>query len=158
MGIYHALSVRLTSQHESIPFLISGVSEERLLKRPASGKWSVNENIAHLAIYQPVFIKRINQILSSDRPSFERYNSDNDPEFKTWRALSSGELINRIQTDRQTIIKLLTKLSEAELSRIGIHLKYGNLNILKWTEFFILHEAHHLFTIFQLVNNVDGKA
>jgi len=156
MGIYHALSVRLTSQHESIPFLISGVGEERLSKRPVSGKWSVHENIAHLAIYQPVFIKRINQILSSDRPSFARYNSDNDPEFEIWRALSIDELISRLKTNRQAIIKLITGLSEAELSRIGIHPKYGNLSILKWTEFFILHEAHHLFTIFQLVNSADG--
>jgi hypothetical protein len=155
MLIHHSLSTSLISQHESIAILISGVAKERLLKRPGLDKWNIHDNIAHLALYQIVFADRINKILSSDRPSFARYNADNDPEFETWRNLPTNELINRIKTDRSTIIKLITELSEAELGRIGIHPKYGKLSILKWTEFFVLHEAHHLFTIFQLVNNVE---
>ncbi|WP_448698555.1 DinB family protein [Mucilaginibacter sp. AW1-3] len=155
MQLYNSLSARLTSQHQTIAALISGIDKERLLKRPAPDKWNVHDNITHLAKYQPVFIERINKILSSNRPSFGRYNADDDPEFETWRKLPVNDLVDRIETDRQAIIKLITGLSEEELSRVGIHLKYGNLNILKWTEFFVLHEAHHLFTIFQLINNVD---
>jgi len=155
MQLYNSLSARLTSQHQTIAILVSGVNEERLLKRPAPGKWNVYDNIAHLTLYQLVFIKRINEILTTDRPSFGRYNADNDPEFETWRKLPLNDLIGHMKTDRQEIIKLLTALSETELSRIGIHPKYGNLTILKWAEFFVLHEAHHLFTIFQLVNNAD---
>ncbi|OCX53684.1 hypothetical protein BEL04_05150 [Mucilaginibacter sp. PPCGB 2223] len=156
MQLYNSLSAQLLSQHETIAFLISGVDEERLLKSPAPAKWNVHDNIAHLALYQPVFIKRINEILSADSPSFGRYNSDNDPEFETWRKLSIDILLAQIATGRQEIIKLMTSLSEAELSRVGIHPKYGNLTVLKWAEFFVLHEAHHLFTIFQLVNNVEA--
>lgn len=155
MQLYNSLSARLLSQHESIAFLISGAGEERLLKTPAPGKWNVQDNIAHLALYQPIFTDRINKILSTERPSFERYNSDNDPEFETWRKLPVDTLIAHIETNRHEIIKLITGLSETELARIGIHPKYGNLTILKWVEFFILHEAHHLFTVFQLINNVE---
>jgi hypothetical protein len=43
-------------------------------------------------------------------------------------------------------------ISETELNKTGTHPVYGNLNILKWIEFFLLHEAHHLLTIFQLAN------
>jgi len=50
---------------------------------------------------------------------------------------------------------LLSGLKESGLSRIGMHPKYGRLTILKWAEFFVLHEAHHLFTIFQLVNSTE---
>jgi hypothetical protein len=45
-------------------------------------------------------------------------------------------------------------LSPDKLDRTGIHPKYGKLNIIDWTEFFLLHEAHHLFAIFQLTHTL----
>ena len=38
---------------------------------------------------------------------------------------------------------------------IGHHPKYGALTLVEWTEFFLLHEAHHLFTLFKLLNEDD---
>jgi hypothetical protein len=37
-----------------------------------------------------------------------------------------------------------------QLALKGTHPKYGTLMITEWTEFFLLHEAHHLFTLFRL--------
>lgn len=34
--------------------------------------------------------------------------------------------------------------------RIGLHPVYGPMTLEGWTEFFLLHEAHHLFTILRL--------
>lgn len=57
----------------------------------------------------------------------------------------------------QNLNELIFTLSEKELDRTGVHKKYGDLNIVQWIEFFLLHEAHHLFTIFQLTNDTDLK-
>jgi len=121
MQLYNSLLARLTSQYQTMAALISGIDEERLLKRPAPGKWNIQDNIAHLAVYQPVFIERINKILSSHRPTFGRYRADNDPEFEAWRSLPIDDLLHQINTDRQLIIELLNRLTETELSRIGTH-------------------------------------
>jgi hypothetical protein len=51
--------------------------------------------------------------------------------------------------------ELVLNLSRTDLERIGIHKKFGNLNIIQWLEFFVLHEAHHIYTIFQLANDID---
>jgi hypothetical protein len=37
----------------------------------------------------------------------------------------------------------------------AVHKKYGALTIMEWTEFFLLHEAHHIFTIFQLMHDTE---
>ena len=50
---------------------------------------------------------------------------------------------------------MITNLTPAELLKTGVHKKYGVLTITEWTEFFLLHEAHHIFTIFQLRHDIE---
>ena len=155
MNIYPSLINRLKTQHESIPVLIAGVNETGLELNPVPNKWSIKDNIAHLARCQVLFIERINQILDYESPVFERYNADIDPEFVTWQNRETRDLLAQLFIDRETILTLIIELQPDQLNRIGIHRKYGKMNILEWTEFFLLHEAHHIFTIFQLVRSVE---
>lgn len=155
MSLYTSLSDRLKTQYLTIEQLVSGINNDKLNISPAHGKWSALDNIAHLARYQKIFTGRIHQILNEDTPVFDRYNGDFDPEFSPFRSLPLTALLEIINADRIIINDLLLELTPIELSRIGVHPKYGRLTILKWAEFFILHEAHHLFTIFQLVNGTE---
>jgi len=155
MKIYNSLNERLRNQHLAISELVAGTSNQKLASPPAPGKWSALDNIAHLTRYQKIFIGRIHQILNEDVPVFDRYNGDLDPEFTPFRLMDLTELLDIIKADRATISDLLSGLTDTELSRIGVHPKYGRLTISKWAEFFVLHEAHHLFTIFQLVNGTE---
>jgi hypothetical protein len=154
--IYPSLNERLKNQHTAISAIILNLVEERLNDHPEPGKWSIHDNIAHLAKYQPLFIGRIHSILTFDNPAFERYNADEDPEFKSWQAQPLSWLLSRIDTDRQLLFELITGLPDDKLERKGLHRKFGDLTVLKWAEFFLLHEAHHLYTIFQLANGVVG--
>jgi len=155
MSLYISLSERLKTQHFTIEQLVSGISNNKLTTPPAPGKWSALDNIAHLTRYQKIFTGRIHRILNEDTPVFDRYNGDLDPEFTPFRLMTLAELLSIINADRLALLNQLSALNEIELSRIGVHPKYGRLTILKWAEFFVLHEAHHLFTIFQLVNSTE---
>ena len=61
------------------------------------------------------------------------------------------ELLKAVGADRLVITDRLINLNEEELQRQAYHPKFGYVSIDKWTEFFLLHEAHHLFTIIQLI-------
>jgi hypothetical protein len=135
--------------------MIAGVNETGLELNPVPNEWSIKDNIAHLARCQVLFLERLNQILNYESPVFERYNADIDPEFVTWQNRGTGNLLGQLFIDRETILALTIELQPEQLSRIGIHRKYGKMNILEWTEFFLLHEAHHIFTIFQLVRSAE---
>jgi hypothetical protein len=154
MGIYKSLSDRLKNQYETIANIIDGKNVTRLEFHPESAKWSIHDNIAHLAKYQLFFLDIINTILEKDTPTFDRYIPENDPDFETWRNYDIQHLLKSITTDRQTIFDLINNLPEENLDRIGIHKKWGELTITQWTEFYLLHEAHHIFTIFKLANDV----
>lgn len=141
---------RLQYQHETIRELVKGFDEAQLRLAVNPGKWSAFENVAHLTAYQPTFIQRMQLIEQKDNPSFERYVADNDPAFHQCTQLSIKELLDDLSTQRFIIHKHISSLNETALRRMGSHPKYGDMAISQWTEFFLLHEAHHLFTIFML--------
>ena len=155
MKVYPSLVDRLNTQHETIRNILSTIDNSRLLIRPQPNKWNIHDNIAHLTRYQPVFIDRINQILLEEAPFFGRYVAEEDPQFEICRALNIETLFQQLDADRKRIFDLITTLTDIQLNRTGIHKKYGRLNIIQWTEFFLLHESHHIFTIFQLAHDIE---
>ncbi len=153
MILYPSLISRLKDQHASINRLIEDLDDTRMTYRPEPGKWNIHDNITHLAVYQPIMINRIKAILEKENPTFDPYKADSDEIFIAWREWPTHKLLSRLYTDRETLYQLVTSLSKAELNRTGIHLKFGKMTIVRWTEFFLLHEAHHQFTIFRLVQS-----
>ncbi|HZY38527.1 MAG TPA: DinB family protein [Mucilaginibacter sp.] len=150
--IYPSLTQRLKEQHKTIAALIIKLNNRQIQREVVKEKWSIHENIAHLAKYQPVFLDRIHKILTIDQPVFAAYRAEDDDEFEIYCAFTPYELLKKISRDRETIFQLITHLPADKLELMGIHPKYGKLTVLEWTEFFLLHEAHHLYTIFQLVH------
>jgi len=152
--IYPSLTHRLKEQHKTIASLVIKLNNRQIQQNTVKGKWSIHENIAHLAKYQPVFLDRIRKILTNEEPEFEAYKAEDDDEFEIYCAFTTYELLKKISHDREVLFQLITALPPDKLERTGTHPKYGKLTILEWTEFFLLHEAHHLFAIFQLVHGV----
>ena len=144
---------RLITQHLSLQTIIAGLGNGHISNRVVPDKWSISENIAHLARYQVLFLERLKKILNTDNPVFEAYQAEKDPEFEKWLKKDHIQLLEEINKERELIIDQLTTLTAKELERSGVHSKLGSLTVLDWTEFFLLHEAHHMFTIFRLAHS-----
>ncbi|HVT60257.1 MAG TPA: DinB family protein [Thermoanaerobaculia bacterium] len=59
---------------------------------------------------------------------------------------------------RCTEAGLVDSLTPDQLDRIGVHPAMGPLPIRLWLEFFLLHEAHHLYTILQRLRIASAPA
>jgi hypothetical protein len=153
MSLSASVCSRLQHQHETIHELLSGFSEEQLKQRIHKDKWSAFEQVVHLAVYQPVFMQRLQIIQQENTPFFDRYVADNDPAFIAGCKRSLKELLNDLSAQRTGIANHLMTLTDSSVSKTGRHPKYGELTIAEWTEFFLLHEAHHLFSIFMLTRS-----
>jgi hypothetical protein len=153
MPLTRSILSRLQTQHEALDLLIEGYTEEQLKRRVSPGKWSPFENIAHLAAYQPMFAERIERIGSETDPVFERYVAEKDPLFPAYLEKSLAALTAAINANRASIIMKIKGLQDSDLQRAGLHPRYGRMTLAQWTEFFLLHEAHHLFTLFTLVRD-----
>lgn len=130
--------------------LIEGLSDEQIRRQVITGKWSVFENIVHLATYQHEFMQRVQRILLKENPQFDRYIAESDPLFHDNCSRSTREIMQDMITTRREIIAKTLSLKDEDIMRAGGHPVFGNLNITQWLNFFLLHEAHHLFTIFKL--------
>jgi uncharacterized damage-inducible protein DinB len=151
MPLPSSITTRLEYQHQSLIDLIEGLSDEQIRRQVTVGKWSVFENIVHLATYQHAFAQRIRQMLHEANPQFGRYTAESDPLFHDNCTKSTREIIQDLIAARRELIGKILSLKEDEVQRKGGHPVFGNLNIMQWLNFFLLHEAHHLFTIFKLV-------
>jgi hypothetical protein len=154
MPLSQSALTRLQYQHTTIRELIAGLSEQQLKRVLVPGKWSAFDNIAHLACYQPMFLLRLERIQTENAPAFERYVAENDPIFPDYQELPPEDLLRGIDARRAVIFSKLQGMGEDDLKRIAHHPRYGSLDVVKWTEFFLLHEAHHLYTIFMLVQEL----
>lgn len=142
-------TVRLATQLECVPLVLGGRSQDAVIRRPASGKWSARENLAHLARIHEIYLERIRRMLSEERPVLNRYKAEEDPEWPQWAALPMDEVLRRLQRLRGELLQVIRNLSPDQLDRVGIHPAVGDMTIPEWIEFFLLHEAHHLYVAMQ---------
>jgi uncharacterized damage-inducible protein DinB len=122
-----------------------------LSRRAIPDKWSAQENLAHLARYHEIFLERIDRMLSSTRPVFARYRAEQDPEWEPWKCRSYSELIQALSELRVQLVIKLKSLSERDFHRVGVHPRFGEMALSQWLEFFLVHEGHHLYLVFQQV-------
>lgn len=147
---------RLEFQHETIAELIEKINPKDTIKRLNPKKWSIAENVAHLGRYQEVFRERIKRILNEDKPTFDRYKAEDDESFVKWLNKSADEALVSLIEMRKELFHTLNNLTNLGLMRTGKHPKLGWMNVTEWTEFFLLHEAHHLYAIFWLKGELES--
>jgi uncharacterized damage-inducible protein DinB len=132
---------------------LSDVSVDTLSASVVPGKWSAHEQLAHLARYHQIFLQRIDRILTEQAPEFPRYRAEDDPEWPSWSGLPTSQLLVRISSMRAKLMARLQSLSEEDFKRTGVHPKFGAMSLSLWLEFFLVHEAHHLYAVLQLVRS-----
>jgi uncharacterized damage-inducible protein DinB len=146
---------RLATQLDALPLLLSGAPAEALRRRTASGKWSAHENLAHIARVSELFLGRVRRILSEDGPALLQYRAEDDPEWPAWAALYTDEVLRRLVSLRSELLRMVGGFTPADLARTGVHSRFGAMPLTLWIEFFLLHEAHHLYTILKRARGGD---
>ena len=124
---------------------------DSLSRRAVPEKWSAHENLAHLARYHQVFLERIDRILAEQASAFPRYRAEEDPEWPRWADMPAQQVLANLSSLRTKLMAKLRSLSEEDFSRTGIHPKFGEMSLALWLEFFLVHEAHHLYVVLGLV-------
>jgi hypothetical protein len=136
---------RLETQLAALDAILAGATTGDLEARPRAGEWSARENLAHLARHAHVFLERIRRIAAEDRPHLGRYRAEDDPEWPAWRPLPLAEVVSRLHAARRRLLAWVEGLPAEATGRIGVHPTFGEMPLERWLEFFLVHEAHHLY-------------
>lgn len=140
----------LRHQHELVVQLFRRTPSSGWKSHPDEGKWSLHEQLAHLARYQQIFLERMEQLLKQDGIAFDRYSPEGDEIFPSFIRKSTPALLESLLSSRSAIIAFAGSLSESQWAQKGVHPLLGPMNTAEWFEFFLSHESHHIFSMFKL--------
>ena len=141
--------MRLKTQLACVELLFGDANPERIDRRPGSGKWSARENLAHIGRYHEIFLERLHSIVTEPSPRFARYRAEEDPGWQEWSSRPIEEVRIRLTALRLNLVDRIVGLQSLDYTRVGIHSSFGEMTLTLWLEFFLVHEAHHLYVILQ---------
>ncbi len=146
MSVPDPVMARLETQLEALSAILARATPNTIDQRPSSGDWSARENLAHLARHHSVFHDRLERLLAEDRPQLGRYRAEEDPKWPEWSRLPLDEIVERLRSLRRRLVERVRSLTPAQLARTALHPTFGEMGLPEWLDFFLLHEAHHLYT------------
>jgi uncharacterized damage-inducible protein DinB len=147
MPIESVLRARLLGQSDAIMALFAGLGDEATTAQPLSGKWSLHQHLCHLGRYHEVFLERLDRILHESSPKMDRYRAEDDPQWGPWMQLSNPDALERFRGLRTKLIRELDGCSSEDWARTAIHSALGEMTLRRWLDFFLVHEAHHLYNM-----------
>ncbi|HEY0272733.1 MAG TPA: DinB family protein [Chitinophaga sp.] len=151
--LYPALQERLNSQHLALVHILQGLPDAQLRRQVKPGKWSIHQQVAHLAAIQPVYGARFTAIAASTAPvPLVQYVGDDDPLFLALCGQPLPAVLFNLSEGRLQLQELAQGFTAEDLGKTCTHPLYGKLSLRELLEFFVLHEAHHLFEIFKMAH------
>ena len=123
--------------------LVDGLTAEQLGQRPAPGKWSIREIVAHLADDELVGAYRIRLILSAPGTAIQAF--DQDIWARTGRYSTSDILDSLLlyRTLRFANLKLLQSLTAHEWDMFGVHAERGIESLRDIAAYYAGHDINH---------------
>ncbi len=149
---------RLNEQQQSLLRLLGEPPLDALSRQPSSGAWSAREHLAHLGRYHEVFRERLARMRAEDAPNVGRYRAPDDPGFAAWSSLPYANIMSRSALIRSQLLDDVRSLTALDLARRGSHPLLGEVTIADWLDFFLVHEAHHNYTLLVRLREAERRS
>jgi hypothetical protein len=127
--------------------LIRGLTPRQLAKRPAPGKWSIQEIIRHLADTEMVMECRARWIAFEDRPTLVPFDQEKWAAGRAREKEPLPETIERFRLLRRSQLRLFRQASAKDFRRTGFHPERGVVTLRVQLETLAGHDLNHLAQI-----------
>jgi DinB superfamily len=124
--------------------LLRGKTKRQLTRRPAPGKWSIAEIIAHLADAEIAISWRLRQILSSSGISLQAYDQDAWASTLDYAHRDPRQSLETYRVLRNANLALLKGIPKPLWDNYGVHQERGNESIAHMVRLTAGHDVNHL--------------
>lgn len=124
--------------------LIAGYTVQELKRRPAPGKWSVVEILAHLADDEIATSWRYRQMIEHNGEKLLGFDQDEWARlgrYGSWEVNDALELFRRL---REANVRMLVGLSEEEWERAAEHTERGRMTVRQLARHMAAHDVNHI--------------
>jgi hypothetical protein len=129
---------------KKIERLIKGASTAKLRKRPAPGKWSVAEIVAHLADAEIVIGWRVRCILAAPGTPIQAYDQDAWAEAGQYAKRNPHATLPQLRAAREANLALYKSLTAEQWKRFGMHSERGQESVEQIARMIAGHDVNHL--------------
>lgn len=131
--------------------LIQRANSAKLRKKPAPGKWSAGEILAHLADCEIVTGWRMRQILGAPGTAIQAFDQDAWAAAGHYEKRDARKSLAQFRAAREANLALLKSLTPEQWKRHGIHAERGVETIEHITCMMAGHDLNHLGQIERIV-------
>jgi len=124
--------------------LMRGVSPKRLGRKPAPGKWSVNEILAHLADSEFVVGWRMRSILGAPGTPIQAFDQDAWAAAGNYAARDARKSLESYRAAREANLDWLRRLRPEQWKLFGIHSERGEESIEMIVCMMAGHDLNHI--------------
>jgi hypothetical protein len=138
--------------------ILRGLTEKQLATKPAPGKWSIKEILAHLADGEVILGSRYRLIGAHDRPPIQSYDQDAFAAKLGPLNAKGADLIDDFAMVRAANLGLLERLPKGAWDRVGLHSERGEESIRKLVYMYAGHDRHHIAQVETIRTGLFPKA
>jgi hypothetical protein len=124
--------------------LIKGVPTAKLRKRPAPGKWSIAEILAHLADAEIAGSWRMRLILGAPGTPVAAFDQDTWVTAGHYEKRDPRKAVEQFRVLREANLALLKSLKPEQWKQFGIHSERGEESIEHIAKMFAGHDLNHI--------------
>jgi len=124
--------------------LIRGVTPRRLARKPAPGKWSVNEIVAHLSETEIVVGWRMRAIVGAPGTAIQAYDQDAWAAAGNYAARDARTSLEFFRSARVANLDWLRRLRPEQWKHYGIHAERGEESIETIVRMIAGHDLNHI--------------
>jgi len=131
--------------------LLRGATREGLGRRPAPGKWSVNEIVAHLSETEIVVGYRMRAIVGAPGTPIQAFDQDAWAAAGNYAGRDAKKSLALYRAVREANLEWLRRLRPEQWKHFGIHAERGEESIEMIVNMMAGHDLNHLWQAEALV-------
>jgi hypothetical protein len=134
--------------------LIDGVSPERLTARPAPGKWSVVEIVAHLAEDELVTSWRYRQMIENPGVALPGFDQDLWAKVGYYGEWTAADALAMFKLLREANLRMAAQLSPVQWESGGVHGERGPMTVRSLFRHMAGHDRNHVEQIARILGKL----
>lgn len=123
--------------------LLKGISPAKARRRPAPGKWSIAEIVAHLGDTELVGGYRIRMILGAPGTPIQAFDQDDWAAALQYQKRDVKKSFEQFRVLREANLRLLKSLTQEQWKQSGMHAERGEESIGTIVRMFAGHDINH---------------
>ena len=138
--------------------LLRSAPKQRLARRPAPGKWSVNEIVAHLSETEIVVGYRMRTILGAPGTPIQAFDQDKWAAAGCYATRDAKKSLALFRAVREANLELLRGLTPEQWKQFGVHAERGEESIEMTVGMMAGHDVNHLRQVEALLSPKRPKS